>query len=80
MIDRLITDYNSGIGYLSSKPNTIILTLSLQHNVKQTMCYINSNINVYNPFILGKHNPHYKKNRTKVGDKCCINLENTYDF
>jgi len=81
MINHLVEDYKSGKGSLSKKPATIIMKLSLYNSGATNKCYISKNIVIYNPFILGKHDPKYKEHRNKEGDKkCCLDLENTYDM
>jgi len=81
MINHLVDDYKSGKGKLSEKPSTIIMKLNLYNSGTANKCYMSKLILVYNPFILGKHNPKYKEFRNEEGDKkCCLDLESTYDM
>jgi len=80
IIDYLIEDYTNKDGKLSKKPTTIIMQLKLYNSKGTNVCYVSQDMTLYNPFVLGKHNPNYKVERNKYDPKCCLDLENTYDL
>ena len=69
MIEYLVQDYSSINGKLIRKPQAVVLKLKLD-SVNST-CYFDNSLNMYNPFILGKPNIHYKRNTTHMFDRYC---------